>query len=158
MLPEDLLTQEEYIEPETLTQLFPGMTALEREKLLVLSVLKNTRAAYEDMDVFENACYVLNDIMPDINKTEGCPPEFIWKSINLIKMLYPSIEFSEEVLQYIKFNFNDNGYYFYPENIGLDNPIIEDVKTLAQRGPFPLAETVMGIQAAKYLKLTLENK
>ncbi len=44
MLPQDLL-QEEYIEPETLKQLFPGMSYLEREKILVLSILKSTRMA-----------------------------------------------------------------------------------------------------------------
>jgi hypothetical protein len=157
MLPQDLL-QEDYIEPETLKQLFPGMTDLEREKLQVLSVLKNTRAAYEDMDVFENACMVMNNISPDTEKTEGCLPEHIWNMIKIIKTIYPDVELSDEVKAYIQFIFNDNGLYFYPENIGIENPILDDVKTLAQHGPFPLAETFHGIQAAKYLKLTQEIK
>jgi len=156
MLPEDLL-QEDYIEPETIKQLFPGMSEIEREKLQVLAVLKNTRAAYEDMDVFENACLVLNNISPDTDKTEGCLPEHIWKAIRIMKTMYPDIEFSDEVQAYIKYMFNDRGYYFYPENIGIDNPILEDVKTLAISGPFPLAETFHGVQAAKYLKLTQES-
>lgn len=156
MLPEDLL-QEDYIEPETLKQLFPGMSDLEREKIMVLSILKNTRTAYEDMDVFENVCLVLNGISPDVNKMEGCLPEHIWKTIKIIKELYPDVELSDEVKAYIKYIFNDNGYYFYPENIGIDNPILSDIKTLAVSGPFPLAETFYGIQAAKYLKLTQEK-
>lgn len=155
MLPQDLL-QEDYIEPETIKQLFPGMSDIEREKLQVLMVLKTTRAAYEDMDVFENACMVLNGISPDVNKTEGCLPEHIWKTIKIIRSMYPEIELSDEVKEYIKFIFNDNGYYFYPENIGLENPILDDVKTLAEHGPFPLAETFHGIQATKYLKLIQE--
>jgi len=86
MLPQDLL-EEDFIEPETLKQLFPGMTDLEREKIQVLSVLKNTRAVYEDMDVFENACMVLNGISPDVNKTEGCLPEHIWNTIKIIRSM-----------------------------------------------------------------------
>lgn len=156
MLPQELL-YEDYIEPETITQLFPGMSDIEKEKLQVMAVLKNTRAAYEDMDVFENACLVLNGISPDVDKTEGCLPEYIWKTVKIIKSMYPDIELSDEVKSYIKFIFNDNGYYFYPEGIGIENPIIEDVKTLAEHGPFPLAETLYGIQATKYLKLTQEN-
>jgi len=156
MLPQDLL-QEDFIEPETLKQLFPGMSDIEREKIQVLAVLKNTRAAYEDMDVFENACMVLNGISPDVNKTEGCLPEHIWNTIKIIKSMYPDIELSDEVKEYIKFIFNDNGYYFYPEGIGMENPILEDVKTLALHGPFPLsAETFYAVQALRYLKLTQE--
>lgn len=156
MLPVDLL-KETHIEPETLTQLFPGMSDLEKETLLVLSVLKSTRAAYEDMDVFENACLVLNGITPDVDKTEGCLPEYIWKTIDIIHRMYPDIEFSDDVKSYIKFIFEDNGYYFYPEGIGIINPLLKDIKTLAEFGPFPLAETLYGIQATKYLKLTQEN-
>jgi len=156
MLPQDLL-KEDFIEPETLKQLFPGMSDIEIEKIQVLSVLKSTRAAYEDADVFENAVMVLNGISPDVNKTEGCLPEHIWKVIKIIKQIYPELELSDEVQAYIKFIFEDNGFYFYPEGIGIDNPILEDVKTLAIHGPFPLAETFHGIQAAKYLKLTQEN-
>ena len=120
-------------------------------------VLKTTRAAYEDMDVFENACLVLNNISPDTDKTEGCLPEYIWKVVKYIKRLYPDIEFSDSVKFYIKFIFNDAGLYFYPEGIGIENPLLDDIKTLANEGPFPLkAETLYGIQAMKYLKLTQE--
>lgn len=157
MLPIDLF-KETHIEPETLTQLFPGMNELEKETLQVLSVLKTTRAAYEDMDVFENVCLVLNGITPDVDKTEGTLPEHIWKTIEIIKKMYPDIEFSDEVKSYIKFIFEDNGYYFYPEGIGIINPLLTDIKTLALHGPFPLtAETLYSIQAIKYLKLTQEN-
>lgn len=152
MLPQDLL-QEDYIEPETLKQLFPGMSNIEREKIQVLSVLKNTRAAYEDMDVFENVCMVMNGISPDTDKTEGCLPEHIWSTIKIIKAMYPNIELSEEVKTYIKFIFNDNGIYFYPEGIDMENPILDDVKTLALHGPFPLVDSFHGVQAVKYLKL-----
>jgi len=155
MLPQDLL-KENYIEPETLKQLFPGMSVIEREKIQVLSILKSTRAAYEDMDVFENVCMVLNGISPDVNKTEGTLPEHIWRTLKIIKQMYPDMELSDDVKTYIKFIFEDNGYYFYPEGIGIENPILEDVKTLAIHGPFPLDETFHGVQAAKYLKLTQE--
>jgi hypothetical protein len=153
MLPEDLF-KEDFIEPETITQLFPGMSELEKEKLQVMSVLKTTRAAYEDMNVFENVCLVLNDISPDVDKVEGCLPEHIWTVTKFIKILYPDIQLSDEVKAYIKFIFNDAGYYFYPTGIGIANPLLEDIKTLAMHGPFPLSETLHGIQAAKYLHIT----
>ncbi len=158
MLPKDLL-QEDYIEPETITQLFPGMNTIEKEKLQVLIVLKTTRAVYEDMDAFENACLVLSNISPDTDKMEGCLPEHIWKLIKYIKRLYPEIELSDDVKSYIKFIFNDNGLYFYPEGIGIENPFLQDIKTLALEGPFPLEiDTLYGIQAMKYLKLNQESR
>ncbi|MBC8436850.1 hypothetical protein H8D85_00850 [bacterium] len=61
------------------------------------------------------------------------------------------MEYSHEVLMYIKYIFNDFGMWFYPVDIGLDNPIFKEVKERALNGPFPLEEDRIGIQAYRYL-------
>ena len=38
-------------------------------------------------------------------------------------------------------------------NIGLDNKLLPQIKQLAENGPFPLQEDVIGIQAGRYLKI-----
>ncbi len=113
----------------------------------------STRAAYEDMDIFENAILVLNNVSPNIKETEGSKPEFIWRALDIIYKIHPKIELAHEVLMYIKYIFNDNGYYFYHPMLDIENPYLEKVKALANDGPFPLQEDFWGIQALKYLKI-----
>ena len=155
MKPEELITNTEndIIEPETLTHLFPSMESIDRQMLYVQKALINSRSIYEDMDVFENAVLVLNGIYPNIEYMEGVLPEQIWKALTIIKSINPDIEFSHEVLMYIKMIYSDAGFLFYPPNIGLDSTYLNKVIKRSEQGPFPLEEDVMGIQAAKYLKL-----
>jgi len=148
----EIITSKERIDPDTIR----GLTTLSNkdvETTLVMDVVKNTNAIFEDMYVFENACLVLNEITPDITKIEGLLPQHIWKAVDIIKRLRSSAEFSHEVLMYIKYIFNDAGMWFYPENIGLDNDILDNVKAKALEGPFPLEEEHLGIQAYKYLTI-----
>ncbi len=153
MLIEDLLKIPGVIEPETLHKLFPKLNNLERQQVLVIKLLRETRQAYEDMDVFENVCLVLNGINPDVGKTEGCLPEFIWKALDIIQNMHPNLELSFEVTQYIKFMFIDNGYTFFHPFANIDDSMLDVVKDKAGSGPFPLEEDRLGIQAAKYLKI-----
>jgi len=141
------------VEPETIRNQFPLLSNLEVEKLQVISLLRNTRAAYEDLHVFENAVLVLNGISPDSAKVEGCEPKHIWKAIGIINTLHKDIELSHEVLMYIKYIFNDYGLWFYPLDIGLENPVITSVMNRATDGPFPLEEDYIGIQAFHYLAI-----
>ncbi len=147
----DLLSEKDPIEPETLDRLFPEMTDLEKQRILVIKLIKDTDVVFEDMDVFENAVQVLNDINPDITKTEGVEPEQIWYAVDFITRLRPYKKFSDEVLEYIKFIFKDNGYKFFPPQLELNDDTYKDIVYLATKGPFPLKETKLGIQAAKYL-------
>ncbi|MBC8408592.1 MAG: hypothetical protein H8E12_07730 [Rhodobacteraceae bacterium] len=77
MRPIDVLTATEHIEPETIRQLM-SLSNHDVEKTLVLDVIKNTNAVFEDMYVFENACLVLNGLTPDVTKIEGVLPYFLW--------------------------------------------------------------------------------
>jgi len=143
----------EGLEPETINRFYPFLTDMDKEQIQVLKVLQDTRAAYEDMYVFENAVMVLNEISPNISEMEGSTPEFIWKTLDIIYRLHPKVELSWEVQMYIKYIFNDNGYYFYHPKLGIDNNYYNSVKELADNGPFPLKEDFFGIQASKYLKI-----
>tara|TARA_Y100000310_G_C20628990_1_gene787544 strand:- start:975 stop:1223 length:249 start_codon:yes stop_codon:yes gene_type:complete len=60
-------------------------------------------------------------------------------------------EFSHEVKMYIKFIYNDAGYWFYPEYARIPDNNVLAVQAVAERGPFPLNEDHMGIQAYRYL-------
>lgn len=144
----------EVIEPETIRNQFPLLSDIEVEKLQVISLLRKSRAAYEDMHVFENIVLTLNGISPDVEKVEGCEPKHIWNAISIIKSLHKdAIELSHEILMYIKYIFNDNGLWFYPEDVGLENEILTQVTDRATNGPFPLEEDYIGIQAFHYLAI-----
>ena len=150
---QDLIKLKEPLEPETITRFFPLLDSVERQQIQVIRILLYTRAAYEDMYVFENAVEVLNGIDPNIEIMEGSKPEYIWKVLDIIFRMYPKLELAWEVEAYIKYIFNDAGYYFYHPKLQLDNPIYNEVKKKAKEGPFPLEENYMGIQAIKYLKI-----
>lgn len=151
----ELINNSEFIEPETIEMLFPTLSSIDRQKVQVLWLLNNRRAAYEDWEVFENVTHVLNGIDPDIAKTEGTLPEYIWVTIKIIKSLLPDVEFSHEVLQYIKYIFDSNGYTFYPPGLGMnDKTYLDQIKLLAKTGPFPLKLEGKGIQANRYLRIT----
>jgi hypothetical protein len=97
----------------------------------------------------------LNDIEPDVMKTEGCTPQMIWNAILNVKKIRNEFEFAREVLLYIKHIFNSEGYYFYPEGIGLEfaNKHLEKIKARMDN-PDPLQENFIDIQVAKYKELT----
>lgn len=141
------------LEPETIRHFFPIFTDLDVEQIQVIKVLKDTRAAYEDMDVFENAVSVLNEISPNVREMEGSSPEYIWRALDIIFRLHPDVELAWEVLMYIKYIFNDDGIYFYHPSLDLENPYFNEIKSRAEKGPFPLQEDFIGVQAAKYLKI-----
>lgn len=150
-----LIEQEEELEPETLRDLFPNLNSKERQKLLALRLLRHTRAPYEDFYVFENVCHIVNDIEPSITHSEGCSPEQIWYLVKVIRRLFDGSipDLADEIKEYIKFAHIDNGLQFYPPNIGMDNPKLQDVKDKAEKGPFPLTEEPLDIQATYYLKI-----
>lgn len=105
------------------------------------------------MDVFENAVLVLNGITPNVVSMEGLLPEYIWYALSIMSKYAKDREFSHEVKMYIKYIYNDAGYWFYPEYADIPDNNVLSVQALAERGPFPLKEDYIGIQAYRYLKL-----
>tara|TARA_Y100000592_G_scaffold27891_1_gene44385 strand:+ start:4847 stop:5323 length:477 start_codon:yes stop_codon:yes gene_type:complete len=148
-----LLRKEEVVEPETLDMLYPDLSDMDKQTALALKVIYNNRSAFEDMDVFENIVLVLNGIDPNVYVMEGSTPEFIWKAVTIMKKIHPKVEFSNEIQEYIKAIFVDDGCRFFPPKSGIENPLIGQVKERAKSGPFPLKEDDIGIQALKYLKI-----
>lgn len=151
----ELIHTKEHIEPETVRQLFPNMEDLDRQKILALRVLKHAGGAFVDYTVFENVCLVLNDIVPSVNHTEGCQPEHIWLTMDVIRRMYPSNMpyITDEIRHYVKFIFRNNGYQFYPKELQIEGNRLDEVKTKAENGPFPLTEDPLDIQASRFLRL-----
>lgn len=148
-----LLKSDEPLEPETVYQLFPEYSPLEVEKLQVMKVILSTIFVHDDMDVFENAVYVINGIKPDVDSTNGCKPEWIWYAVEFIEKVKHRV-YSDEVLEYIKWNFKDAGLKFYPPVFEKEkNPLLTDVVYKAVKGPFPLKESFLDIQALGYLRI-----
>ena len=147
-----IINSKEPIEPATIRAL-TNLEDHEIEKAMVLWTIKNSRAVYEDMDVFENTVLVLNGIVPDVTKMEGVTPEFIWYALGIMQKYAKERELSHEVKMYIKYIFNDTGCWFYPEYADIDHNILSNIQAVAERGPFPLKEDYTGIQAHKLLKI-----
>ena len=155
----ELLQSPEPLEPETLSQLFPELDLMDREIALVTKVILGTNFVFEHMDVFENAVTVLNNISPDVNKTEGIRPEWIWKALPVIVRLRPGMEFSNEVIKYIKWIFTDNGIKFMPpvtlipgaEGSDVTTDFYNKIVELSKQRNIP--ETPEGIQAYHYLRI-----
>lgn len=151
---EDLVISDEPLEPETLDQLFPELNPKEREYILTLRVIIHTNLIFEDMDIFENAVQVLNDISPDVFKTEGVKPEWIWNALRLITKLRPDADFSEEVYRYIAFIQKSNDMLFIPDIPGYKrDPYLTTIINLVKDQRKPLPEDKDGIQASRYLKI-----
>tara|TARA_B100000073_G_C23500663_1_gene479634 strand:+ start:190 stop:696 length:507 start_codon:yes stop_codon:yes gene_type:complete len=147
-----IVNSKDPVEPDTIRAL-TDLTDEEIQKAMVLWTIKNTRAVYEDMDVFENTVLVLNGINPDVTKMEGVEPEHIWYALGIMQKYNKDREFSHEVQMYIKYIFNDAGCWFYPESAGIENNTLSHIQALADRGPFPLKEDYTGVQAYKLLKI-----
>ena len=87
-----IINSKELIEPETIRAL-TNLEDLEIEKAMVLWTIKNSRAVYEDMDVFENAVLVLNGITPNVAIMEGLLPTFIWYALDIMSRYAKDREF-----------------------------------------------------------------
>ena len=149
-----LLADQDPLEPETLTQLHPELSDIERELLMVIKVIRDTDTVFEDMDVFENAVHVINGIKPDIAKTELAKPEWIWYALTFMKNVRSEMDLANEIKEYIKYVYHDNGIKFYPPLADIANPILDKIVEKATNGPFPLKdETFINIQAVHYLKI-----
>jgi|APSaa5957512576_1039674.scaffolds.fasta_scaffold00446_15 hypothetical protein len=140
---------------DSITRLYPMLSDNEVKKIQVLNVLQTSRAAYEDMHVFENAVLVLNGIDADVTKIEGCEPKHIWKALIIIKNMHPDVELSHEIKMYIKYIFSDYGYNFYPPNFSLGKEdMLKDLESAAlgaQTGPELDDNSAFDIQLTRYL-------
>lgn len=147
----DFIIQKEPLEPETLRQIFPDLSDKEIEQIMVLHLAYVDDIIYNDLDIFENAVHVLNDIIPSIDITQGCTPEQIWYALIKLYKLRKNIKFNTEVQEYIKYIYKDAGCKFYPPYCNLENTLRLKLETDSKNIIFPLKETADNVQLAKYL-------
>jgi hypothetical protein len=153
---EQVLAEEEVLEPETIRSLGgESMSSLEVQKFLALNIIKKTQAPWVDFYVFEDIVHLLNNIEPDVENIEGATPEMIWVAVNFLSKTRPDLEFEEEVIAYMKYNFMQKGITFLPEKVDPNLDTHKQIKLLAEEGPFPLNPDLHPehIQAIHYLRL-----
>lgn len=148
-----LITSDEVLEPETLRQLHPDITETEFNRIMATKVLIKTRGFWEDMFHFETIVQALNGRVPDPTQMRGCTAEEIWFALETAHRIFPEREFADEVIEYVKHFFNQDGVYIYPPFLPIPNPYYTKAVYAAENGPFPLDESTEGIQAAKFLEI-----
>lgn len=153
-LAEAVKSDSEFLEPETLRNLFPEITEKEFNKTMAMTVLSKNDFFWNNMYIFEDVTLALNAEVPSFTRLEGCSPEQIWYSTQIAARINPKAKYSHEVKTYIKYMSNEAGVYIYPPTVGLSNILYEAAAHLAANGPFPLGEdTKEEIQAAKLLAI-----
>ncbi len=150
----NILFQEDFIEPESLDVLFPLATQQKRESLMALKTAMAVATPYQDMDVFENLAQVFNDQTPDVSKTEGCEPKYIFYALQKLERLTSPVPLSDEVKMYIKWNLTEAGIYFYPENAGFTQPdwYKDMVARTVKSAPLQVSD-FLDVQTYKFLKI-----
>lgn len=150
----EFIESNDILEPETIRQVFPGISEEEFNETMALKLLRHTKHFFENFYAFEDMVLALNGIPPNFETVEGCTPEQIFYAVELADKLRPGLEYSKEVQLYIKFMCNDVGVFLYPQSIGLDNPYYKEAKRISIEGPFPIDEsTTEEIQAGKLLAI-----
>lgn len=147
----ELLKSDEVLEPETLRQLHPDITETEFNRIMATKTLLHNRGFWEDMYQLETIVQALNGRIPDPKQMRGCTAEELWYALDMAHKLFPDREFSDEVIEYAKYFFNQEGVYIYPPFFPIPNPYYSRAEYLAANGPFPLDESTEGIQASKLL-------
>lgn len=155
----------EVIEPETIRSLIPDLTEEDFNHLQALITIKTSNYAFENFYVFENVVRALNGIVPNIKMIEGAEPEWIWYACEIIKMLRPNMELSQEVIEYIRKIYADKGIYFLHPYVTKTKGYI-DMSTYSQiyaaakhkaiNGPKPIEpNSFINRQGIEYLKIKL---
>ena len=149
-----------YVEPETIRDLYPNLSNREFNKLMAVLSIKFSNYPFENFYVFENVALALNNIVPDITMVEGCLPKWIWYAIETMSRLRPAMEYSEDVVEYIRRIFADNGVYLYPRGLQIDNPILEKAEQIIDKATkLPLKDdSFVDRQAVILLTLNLYTK
>lgn len=150
----EIARSETAVEPETIRHMFPSISDEDMDKLMAFVTLFRTRHFWENFYIFENIVLALNDVKPDFSTMRGSTPEQIWYALSVAHDLYPTREYAPEILEYIKYMFNQSGVYIYPPWLEIANPYFDKAKELASNGPYPLGDnTPEEVQASKYLEI-----
>lgn len=147
---------EKLIEPEILRKRAPLLTEEEFNKYMAMFTIENSNVVFENFRYFAAIVLALNNIIPNFTVYEIPEPKHMWYAIKEIKKLRPTMEFSEEVKQFVKIASNEQGYYIYPPELDLENVYYEKALKILNNAVFPLSDdTTEEIQAAKLLEIQL---
>lgn len=151
--------QKEKLEPETVRALMPDLTESDYNFIFAILTLIDSDLPFKDFFIFEKTVQTLNGFVPSFAKFDTSSPEEIWHAVKVMKKFVDK-EFSKEVFEYVKYVFNLEGIYFYPEEFSFEEgkDVLEAAKKLAASGKKLTDETFLERQAFKYLTLELYHK
>jgi len=151
-----ILQSKEPYEPEAIVALLPGIDNIELNRLQATLAAMKTNAVREYAFVFEKFVLANNDKPMNSEFWEGCLISWIWKAIEELKKIDNPVELSNEVEQYIKYMSNNQGVFFYPEELDLEQDVdLTEVKKRAETPELLKDDNVLDIQAAKYAAIQL---
>lgn len=142
------------LEPDTVRQKL-SLSDLDFDKYMAMYVVENTNAPFEDFQVFSAITFALNGVKPNFEVIQIPEVPWMWHAVSEMERLRPGMELSYEVQTFIKIASDEGGYYVYPPQCADIYPSIyqKSAESAAVDGPFPLEETVIGIQASKLLEI-----
>lgn len=157
--------QTEVIEPETIRQLVPDLSEEEFNTLEAILTIKTSNYPFENFYAFENVVRALNGVIPRTDMIEGALPIWIWYACEIISKLRPNMEFAQEIVEYIKKIYTDEGIYFlHPyvtKNLDMSDwtQIYAAAKHKANNGPYPIeATSFINRQAIEFLKMEIYSE
>ena len=153
MLESEYIASPDILEPETLRSMFPFKSDAEIEKLLALKAVKVSNTPYENFYTFQKVVLALNGIAPNFTMMEDITPEQIWYAIHEMRMHNPAGIFSPEIVLYVQKVFNNNGLYFYPPGLDVeDNSLLP--KVIANVSKHELSDDIfIDRQTYNYLRI-----
>lgn len=163
------ISKNEIVEPETIRQLMPDLSEEDFNELEAIISVKSSNYPFENFYVFENVVHALNGMVPRVDMIEGSSPLWIWYACEIIQKLRPNMELSQEVIEYVKKIFTDEGIYFlHPYITKIDDAEIDleefaqiyvAAKHKAKEGPFPIeADSFINRQAIELMKMELYSE
>ncbi len=155
----------ETFEPETVRVWFPDLTEEEFNEIQAAITVRSSNYPFENFYAFENVVRALNGIVPNVEMIEGAEPKWIWYACEIIEKLRPNMEPSQEVVEYVKKIYADEGIYFLHPYItkNSDDPQMSDYAQIyaaaeynAENGPNKLEpNSFINRQTIELLKMEL---
>jgi len=142
------------IEPDTIRQKLP-LSDIDFDKYMAMYLIETTNGPFEDFQIFSAVAFALNGVKPNFEVLQIPEVPWIWHTVGEMKRLRPKMGLSYEIQAFIKVVSDESGYHVYPEWCDDIYPskYQSNATVLAKEGPFPLEETVYGIQASKLLEI-----
>lgn len=102
------------------------LSEAELEKIFVLKALRVYSHLLDDAFVFEKTVYVLNDVKPNIESLQPPTVLHIAKAVKFINQLYPTHQWSHDVIYYIAHIAHEEGWATLPSILKFaDHALVE---------------------------------